>query len=525
MSKPQYIVSHDVGTSSNKAVIVELDGKIKAYCTEAYSINYPKVNWAEQNPEDYWNAVCKSTKRVLKKTDISPSDIAGVVFTTQTIGIIPMGEDKRNLCPAIIWMDGRASKQADQIMNKFGGKKIFSTIAGTALSGKDGLAKLLWIKQNEPNIYEKTRCFLDVNGYLTFKMTGREVYEWSCASTIGANLKKRDWLRGIMKHIGLDLAKFPQLVNSTDKVGEISKEAAMQCGLLEGTPVFGGCGDMQSAAIGAGAVGEGEGHICLGTSGWVGVITAKTPVGKNGVVMLKSGDPYKNILLGEMETAGVCLEWIKNEFYRYEQKDSNCKNIYGLMDESIKNLSPGSDYLIFTPWIYGERCPVSDTYVRSTFFNLSASHKREHMLKAVYEGVAFNFRWIIEIIERKYGFSLSTIKVIGGGSKSDEWMQIMADIIQRPIEKVEQSQMCGAVGAAFIAAVGLNMYPNFKATSKKVIVEKVYSPRIENKYIYDRLYKSYKLIYKCLRRLYKDINSHQQIGLDAEVSALETVST
>ncbi len=523
MSKPQYIISHDVGTSSNKAVIVGLDGKIEAYCTEAYSISYPKINWAEQNPEDYWDAVCKSTRRVLKKTGISPSDIAGVVFTTQTIGIIPMGKDKKNIYPAIIWMDGRASKQADEIMNKFGGKRLFSTIAGTALSGKDGLSKLLWIKQNKPNIYEMTKYFLDVNGYLTFKMTGNEVYEWSCASTIGANLKKQDWLRGIMKHIGLEITKFPKLVNSTDKVGEISKKAAIQCGLLEGTPVFGGCGDMQSAAIGAGAVGEGEGHICLGTSGWVGVITAKTPVGKNGVVMLKSGDPFKNILLGEMETAGVCLEWIKNEFYRYEQKDSNCKNIYGLMDESIKNIPPGSDYLIFTPWIYGERCPVSDTYVRSTFFNLSASHKREHMLKAVYEGVAFNFRWIIEIIEKKYGFSLSTIKVIGGGSKSDEWMQIMADIIHRPIKKVEQSQMCGAVGAAFIAAVGLKIYPNFEATSNKVKVEKIYTPRFENKYVYDRLYTGYKLVYKCLKRLYKDINSHQEINSSIEVPIAETV--
>lgn len=523
MSRPQYIISHDVGTSSNKAVLIGLDGKIKAYCTQGYPIHYPQVNWAEQDPEDYWNAVCHTTKKVMQQGDVSSSDIAGVIFTTQTIGIIPMDGNKRCLRPAIIWMDGRASKQADQIMSKFGGRGIFSNIVGTAITGKDGLAKLLWIKQNEPDVYKKTEYFLDVNGYLTFKMTGRQVYEWSCASTIGFDLKKNDWMRGIIRYIGLDLNKFPELVRSTDRVGGITREAAEQCGLLEGIPVFGGCGDMQSAAIGAGAVSEGEGHICLGTSGWVGVTTSKALTGRSGVVTLKSGIPDKNLLLGEMETAGVCLEWIKDEFYRHEQQDASCTNIYGLMDDNIRSLSPGADYLIFTPWLYGERCPVSDTYVRSTFFNMSASHKREHMLKAVYEGIAFNLRWIVEIIERRYSFSLSTIKVIGGGSKSDEWMQIMADIIQRRIQKVEQSQMCGAVGAAFIAAVGLKAYRDFDDTSKKVIVEKTFLPRIENKQIYDRLYRSYKLIYRCLRGLYRNINSVReqtegQIGISNQES-------
>ncbi|MDD3840275.1 MAG: FGGY family carbohydrate kinase, partial [Clostridia bacterium] len=237
MSRPQYIISHDVGTSSNKAVLIGLDGKIKAYCTQGYPIHYPQVNWAEQDPEDYWNAVCHTTKKVMQQGDVSSSDIAGVIFTTQTIGIIPMDGNKRCLRPAIIWMDGRASKQADQIMSKFGGRGIFSNIVGTAITGKDGLAKLLWIKQNEPDVYKKTEYFLDVNGYLTFKMTGRQVYEWSCASTIGFDLKKNDWMRGIIRYIGLDLNKFPELVRSTDRVGGITREAAEQCGLLEGIPV------------------------------------------------------------------------------------------------------------------------------------------------------------------------------------------------------------------------------------------------------------------------------------------------
>ncbi len=510
MPEPRYIIAHDVGTSSTKAALVEFDGKVRAYSTEPYPIDYPQVNWAEQNPDDYWQAVCESTKRVLKEAGISPKDIAGVVFTTQTVGIIPITRAKGHLRPAVIWLDGRASAQAEEVMNKFGGKAIFSGIAGTAITGKDGIAKLLWIKQNEPEVHAETEYYMDVNGYLVHRMTGRQVYEWSCASTIGLDLKKNDWLKLVMNRVGIETGKFPELVKSTDRVGAVSEEAAAQCGLVEGIPVFGGCGDMQSAAIGAGAVAEGEGHLYLGTSAWVGVTTGKAPTGREGVVTLKSGDPSLNLLFGEMETAGMCLDWIRNEFYRNEQQEPGDSTIYKLMDESIKKISAGSDYLIFTPWFYGERCPVSDVYIKSTFFNLSAAHRREHMLKAVYEGVALNLRWILEIMDRRYGFPLPLLRVIGGGSNSDVWMQILADVTQRRLEKVSECQMCGAVGAAFIAAVGLGIYPDIAAAARNIRVEKTFSPRPENREIYDRLFKTYRLIYKNLKNLYHEVNSERE---------------
>lgn len=412
--------------------------------------------------------------------------------------------------PAIIWMDGRASKEAMDIMNKFGGKVLFSKFAGAELSGKDALAKLLWLKENEKDIYQRMKCFLDVNGYLTYKATGMEVCEHSIASTIAFDLKKNDWMNGIIKHIGLDQRKFPELVRSIDLVGGLKKKAAEKCGLIEGMPVFGGCGDMQSAAIGSGALLEGQGHICLGTSGWVGVTTSKTPIGRNGVVTLRSGDPDKNLLLGEMETAGVCLNWIKDEFYRGEQKEPCGSEIYKIMDESIREIAPGSEYLIFTPWFYGERCPVSDAYVRSTFFNMSASHKREHMLRAIYEGISFNLRWIIEIIESKFNYSIPSLRVIGGCSNSDEWMQIISDITQCQIEKVKQPQMCGTFGGFSIAAVGLKIYSNFESISEKIVVEKTYIPNISNEEIYKKLYRIYKLLYYSLYKLYRDINSSRE---------------
>jgi xylulokinase len=347
---------------------------------------------------------------------------------------------------------------------------------------------------------------LDVNGYLTYRATGHMVFEWSSASAFGLDLQKKDWLRTIIRYVGLDLGKFPPLVRSVDRVGGLTAEAARDCGLLEGTPVFGGGGDVPGAAVGSGAVGEGEGHIYLGTSGWVGVVTHRTPTGRHGVVTIHSADPDRALLLAEMETAGACLKWIADEFYRHEQADPDIPNVYALMDQDVGTIPPGSDFLICTPWMYGERSPVADTWVRSTFFNLSADHSREHLLRAVYEGVAYNLRWIIEIVETHFGFPLPALRVVGGGARGAPWMQIIADVTGRRVETVVNPQEAGAVGAALTAAVGLGLYPDFEALKKVVRVERDFEPQACNAEVYDCLYQAYRRIYGCLRDLYREVN-------------------
>jgi xylulokinase len=307
--------------------------------------------------------------------------------------------------------------------------------------------------------------------------------------------------------VGIDLAKFPPLVRSTDQVGGLTAEAAAECGLNDGTPIFGGGGDAPGAAVGSGAVREGDGHIYLGTSGWVGVVTEKTPTGRHGIASIQSADPDKAMLFGEMETAGACLKWIADQFYRAEQSDPDVTNVYALMDEDVSQVPAGSDYLICTPWIYGERAPVADTWVRSTFFNLSADHTREHLLRAVYEGVAYNLRWIIEIVENTYGFPVPNLRVIGGGARGKPWMQIIADVTGRRVETVANPQEAGAVGAALTAAVGLGLYPSFESLRDVVRVEHKFEPQPSNAAIYNMLYSHYKRLYRALRGLYRDVNS------------------
>ena len=503
---PQYIIAHDVGTSGNKAVLVDTAGNIHGSAFQAYPVHYPRPDWAEQEPEDWWYAVTFTTRRVLERSGVAPQDVLAMVHTTQMLGILPMGGDGRSLRPAIIWLDGRASAQAEWVMRKFLHRRLFALVAGTELTGKDGLPKLLWLKENEPEIYEQMACFLDVNGYLTYRATGKMVFEWSCASAIGLDLKKKDWMRGLIGYFGLDITKFPPLVRSTDHVGGLTPDAAQECGLLEGTPVFGGSGDSPGAAVGSSAVGEGDGHIYLGTSGWVGVVTAKTVTGRHGVVSIHSADPEKAFLFSEMETAGACLKWIADQFYRHEQADPTISNVYALMDRDVETIPPGADYLVATPWMYGERSPVADTWVRSTFFNLSADHTREHLLRAVYEGVAYNLRWMVEIVEQIFGFPLPVLRVIGGGARGAPWMQIIADVTGRRVETVANPQEAGAVGAALLAGIGLGLYPDFAALKKVVRVEHEFEPQAGNAEVYDVLYRAYRRIYSSLRGLYREVN-------------------
>lgn len=502
----KYIIAHDVGTSGNKAVLVDIEGRVHGKCFEPYKTYYPCPGWAEQEPEDWWKAVSRTTKLLLEHTGVSPKDVLCVTYATQMLGIIPMDSQAGLLRRAIIWLDNRACQQAERLMRRFLGPRVFALIAGATLCGKDGLPKLLWLKEMEPHIYNRMCCFLDVAGYLFYRSTGNMLMELTGASVFGIDLKKKTWLNSIFRYMGLEPGKFPPLVRSIDKVGELTREAAADCGLLPGTPVIAGAGDAPCAAVGSGAVGEGEGHVYLGISGWVGVVTRRILQGKCGAATIHSADPDKTFLFAETEAAGGCIQWIADEFYKAEKKDPNIRNVYAIMDDEVATVPPGSNYLLFTPWIYGERAPVDDCYVRAAFLNLSAEHTREDMLRAVYEGVAYNIRWIVDIVEREFKFPLPSLRVIGGGAKGKPWMQILADVTHRKVETVCDPQEAGAVGAALVAAVGLGIYPDFESLKKVVKVEAAFEPQPANTEVYDSLFRSYQEAYRSLRGFYRRLN-------------------
>ncbi|MDE6189260.1 MAG: hypothetical protein K2G37_03110, partial [Clostridia bacterium] len=222
----KYIMAHDMGTSSDKAVLIDFEGNIVASKAVAYPTYYPAPAFVEQEPSEYWDAVCLASKTIIEQTGIDPSDVEGVVFSTQAMGIIPVDVNGKVLHPNITWVDGRAEKQAQTLMKKVGGKKIFTLVSGTPIMGKDVVSKIQWLREERPDVYNNTKYFLDVNGFLKYKCTGVMVAERSGASSYGLDLKKKTWL-GALKLIGIDMSKLPPLVNSTDKIGNgLTKEAA-----------------------------------------------------------------------------------------------------------------------------------------------------------------------------------------------------------------------------------------------------------------------------------------------------------
>jgi xylulokinase len=289
-------------------------------------------------------------------------------------------------------------------------------------------------------------------------------------------------------------------------------------GLLQGTPVIAGAGDAPCAAVGSGAVREGAGHICLGTSAWLGVVTSRRPKGKCGVATIHSADPDKAFLIAESETAGGCLEWAGQHLYSPRAGDA--ADVFIAMDRIVMGVPAGSHGLIFTPWMYGERAPIADCNARSTFLNLSGLHSRRDMIRAVYEGVAYNTRWLVEIVSGEFGFPLPKLRAIGGGARSATWMQIMADVTHRRIETVPDPKEAGAVGAAIVAAVGLGIYPGFEALESVTKVDKTFDPRQENFKTYDPLFDSFKESYGRLRVFHKRLNEKTSgsAGFNEEVS-------
>ena len=498
------VLSHDVGTSSTKTILIDQDGNVLAYASVSYPIYTPHPGWVEQEPLDYWNAITKGTRCVMSDSGISPELVSGIVFTTQAMGIIPVTKDGTPLCRNITWVDGRAEEQAIRLMNKFLGKDVFRTIVGIEITGKDVLPKLMWLKQVQPETYRETDKVLDVNAYLKYKATGKQLFEWSGACSYTFDLKKKDWTRIFFKIAGFDLNKLPGLMRSVDVIGGLTKEAGEQMGLHAGIPVFGGCDDTQSAAVGSGATGEGEAHIYTGSSAWLGVTTSRNPGFKNGAVTLQSADPLRNLVVGITESAGSNIEWFVDHFYTDDKGDTD--EMFRKFEADIDKTPPGSDHLIFTPWFLGERCPVSTTTTRGTVFNLGLEHSKAHLARAMCEGIGYNLRWSIENFEKDFKFGIKTIRIVGGGSVNDNWMQILADITGREIVTTLQPRLAGAIGASLCAIIGSGLISDFSRVKDFIREKRKFIPGTENKPVYDAVYRSYHELYYSLRKTYRHAN-------------------
>ncbi len=512
----KFIISHDVGTGGSKAVLTDLRGEIIAASFEPYPIHHPQPHWAEQDPEDWWKAVCVSTKRVIKESRIKPEAVAGMGFATQMLGVLPVDEAGALLRPAIIWMDSRADEQAARMVRHLGGSRVVMTLAGAVPSGKDVVCKILWLKEEEPQVWNSTHKILDVTGYLVYRTTGNMIIDHTAAGVTGIlKNKTRQWDTLLARLLGIPLEKMPDIKSSIEVVGLLTRDAAAEMGLEPGVPVIGGMGDIPAAATGSGALEDGDAHIYLGTSAWLCISTAKVKnLGKNGIASVASADPGMFIMIGESETAGACLKWFAENFATAEEMErarqaGDEMAIFPILDEVVEKVEPGAERLLFTPWMFGERAPVTDTTLRAAFVNLSLEHRREHLLRAIYEGVAFNCRWLVDAVG-KAGFRCATLRAIGGGARSDIWMQIMADVTQREVEAVETPQEAGAMGCALAVAVALKEYESYRDIKRVIKVRRTFEPNPDCCSEYDELYGAFRCLHGNLTGVCRTLNEPGQ---------------
>ena len=516
----KYILSHDLGTSGNKAALFNLNLELISQTKEPYSLYYPKPGWAEQNPEDYWHAVKKATNRIIQQSNIDPNEILAVIFDCQMNCTIPIDNEGNTLMKSISWLDTRAASVTRKFskglikISGYGLRKLlmFLKITGGApgFNGKDPISHILWIKENSPEIYEIIYKFLSVKDYIIYKCTKKAVTSRDLGNTawmMNSNPDQFEWSDKILKKFKIDKKKLPEIKKSTEIAGELTNDASDELNLKSGIPVFVGSGDLTSAAIGSGAILDNKFIVCLGTADWVAAHTSqrvKDLIHYTGCI---SSSQENYLCISKQETGANCLDWIAENLYISEKENykENPNELYKHFDSLIKNVEVGSKNLIFTPWMYGERSPINDPNVRGGFYNLSLEHTRYEILRSIYEGVAYNIKWSLGYVEKLLG-KIDEINCIGGGAKSDIWCQILADILKRKIVQMENPDLAAAKGSAIVSMVGLGILKNFSDAIPMIKVKKIFIPNEDNRKKYNTLFNEYINIYKRNKKMFKTLN-------------------
>ncbi|MFX0188638.1 MAG: FGGY-family carbohydrate kinase [Candidatus Hodarchaeota archaeon] len=539
MSKTEkkFILAIDHGTGGPKSAIVSTHGDVLEWAFEEVPLHVFKGGGVEQNPDDWWNAIKNTAKQVIDTGCVPVEDIVGVCNTSQWGGSVAVDQNGNHLYNSIIWMDTRGAEFIEKFfkgliqVSGYSLGKVLTWLKITggapAPSGKDPIGHIFWIKNELPDIYEKTHKFLEPQDYVNFKLTGN--FAASTASihlhwcTDIRDVNNINYSKKLIKKLKIGSDKLPELKISTDILGTIKKSVADELGLQKDTKVVMGAPDVLSAAIGSGAVRNYEGHIYIGTSDWV---TCHVPYKKTDIfhmmASIPSGIPGRYILGNEQEIAGGALSFLRDKILYHKDellKEEAVPDVYKIFDRIVENTPAGSNNLIFTPWLIGERTPVENPTIRGGLYNLSLEMSREHIIRAIFEGVAYNIKWLFMYVEKfiekwikkenpgmkKGDFIMPELNIIGGGGSSNVWCQIFADVLNRKINQVKDPIQANARGAAFIASVGLG-YIEWDHIAKHIEFSNTFKPNPENREIYEKLFKEYLNIYKIMRKTYKRLN-------------------
>jgi xylulokinase len=498
------ILAHDLGTTGNKATLFNTEGRLVASAFYAYETDYPHPGWAEQDPEDWWKAFKISTMKLIRDSKVEPKRIAGISFSGQMMGCLPVDKGGKPLRKAIIWADQRSTDEARILSEKVGQEQVY-LITGHRISPTYSVEKIAWVRRNERDIFQKTFKVLHAKDFLRFRLTGKIATDYSDASSMNLwDINQKIWSSEILK--GLDLSEeiLPEARPSIEIAGEVQTRMAGELGLPPGVPVAVGGGDGPCAAVGAGVVAAGDAYSYIGSSSWIALASPK-PVydPARRTVNFYHLHPEMVTPTGTMQTGGASYQWLRNNLCKEEITEGNRLGIssYELMNRQAEKSPPGAKGLLFLPYLMGERSPHWNSAARGVFLGLTLSHTRADMIRAVLEGVSFNLRIILDAFIAQ-GTHIPTIRVIGGGARGELWRQIMADIFNRPIERLTFLEEATSLGAAIAGGVAFGVFKSFDAAKKIAKVAEVQHPRREVREIYDRTYVIFQEAYEALVPIY-----------------------
>ncbi|HEY8417149.1 MAG TPA: xylulokinase [Limnochordales bacterium] len=507
-----YLLGIDVGTSGTKTLLAHADGRVAASATVDYPLHAGKPGWAEQDAADWWDATVAGIRRVLQESGVRPEEIAGIGVTGQMHSSVLLDAQGQVVRPPILWCDVRTAAECRQIEADVGGRARLIELTGNpALEGFTA-PKLIWLHNHERESYDRIRTVMLPKDYIRYRLTGEMATDVSdAAGTLLFDVRARQWSMPVVESLGLDPAWLPRVAESAEVVGTVTEAAAQVTGLKTGTPVVAGGADNTCGAIGAGVVRPGQALVSIGSSGVVFVPTAEPQLHPDGIVhTFVHSVPATWYVMGVTLAAGLSLRWLRDELGHMEQLSASLAGMsaYELLSAQAQQAPPGASGLYFLPYLTGERTPHADANARGVWFGLSASHKRAHLIRSVFEGITYSLRDALDAI-RAMGVDVDEVRLVGGGAKSAFWHQLTADILNVRVARMQMDEGPG-FGALLLAGVGSGVYRDiFEATERTVRLRDAAEPDAAAAQDYHERFRFYRSLYPALKQSFADVNRWQ----------------
>jgi xylulokinase len=502
-----YLMGIDVGTTGTKTLLIDEAGTLVASAVAEYPMYTPRPQWAEQEPEDWWQAAITSVRQVLKSSGISADEISGIGLTGQMHGMVLLDAEGQVLRPCILWNDQRTAAQCEWIMNVVGRERFLDLTLNPALPGFTA-PKIIWTRDHEPDVYAKAAKVLLPKDYIRYRLTGLYATEVSDASgTVLLDVSQRKWSQEVLDELGIPMEWMPECVESIEQTGSVSRAAADSTGLAAGTPVVGGGGDQAASAVGTGVVEPGLVSVTLGTSGVVFAYTdepSRDPLGR--LHTFCHAVPNKWHVMGVTLSAGGSYRWFRDALGQAEGTVARLTGVdpYVILDAEAEQVPVGSQGLYFLPYLTGERTPYADPNARGSFVGLTVRHDKRHMVRSVLEGVAYSLRDCIELF-RDLDVPIQQVRAVGGGARSAAWRQILANVFGTEMVTINITDST-AYGGALLAGVGTGIYASVpEACAQTIHIVDRTEPVAEHVKTYNDAYPVYQSLYHALKPAYDAI--------------------